>query len=133
MVVANGSRARNLLGLDAHVDSVCYYREALTPSRLPKSMLVVGAGAIGIEFASFYHALGVEVHVVEMADRVLPVEDAEVSDYVAQALRQQGITLHLGSGISAKKRHAGGSNIQLERPGSQEHEENGRTSARDKE
>src|SRR3546814_17400405 len=83
IVLATGARARTLPGLDAHVDSVWYYREALTPSRLPNSMLVVGAGAIGIEFASFYHALGVQVHVVEMADRVLPVEAAEVSDYIA--------------------------------------------------
>src|SRR3546814_16222835 len=77
-------------------------------------MLVVGAGAIGIEFASFYHALGVQVHVVEMADRVLPVEDAEVSDYIAQALRKQGMALHLGSGIASKQRHAGGWKIKLD-------------------
>ncbi|AEC21329.1 dihydrolipoamide dehydrogenase [Pusillimonas sp. T7-7] len=120
IVLATGARARSLPGLDAQADSVWYYREALTPSRLPKSMLVVGAGAIGIEFASFYHALGVEVHVVEMADRVLPVEDAEVSDYVAQALRKQGMTLHLGSGIAGKQRHAGGWNIKLDGTGSKE-------------
>src|SRR3546814_1076148 len=77
-------------------------------------MLVVGAGAIGMEFASFYHALGVQVHVVEMADRVLPVEDAEVSDYIAQALRKQGMALHLGSGIASKQRHAGGWKIRSE-------------------
>src|SRR3546814_14914009 len=77
-------------------------------------MLVVGAGAIGIEFASFYHALGVQVHVVEMADRVLPVEDAEVSDYVAQALRKQGMALHPGSGIASEQRHAGGWQIKMD-------------------
>src|SRR3546814_16679938 len=83
-------------------------------------MMGVGEGAIGIEFSIFYHALGVQVHVVEMADRVLPVEDAEVSDYIAQALRKQGMALHLGSGIASKQRHAAGWQIKLD--GSDIHE-----------
>ncbi|NYT84715.1 dihydrolipoyl dehydrogenase [Pollutimonas harenae] len=120
IVLATGARARTLPGLDANPDSVWYYREALTPPRLPKSMLVVGAGAIGIEFASFYHALGVQVHVVEMADRVLPLEDAEVSEYVGQSLRKQGMTLHLGCGITGQRKYAGGWKIKLGGPGDKE-------------
>ncbi|MYN12725.1 dihydrolipoyl dehydrogenase [Pusillimonas sp. TS35] len=117
IVLATGARARVLPALDANADSVWYYREALTPSRLPRSMLVVGAGAIGIEFASFYHALGVQVQVVEMADRVLPVEDAEVSEYVGQALRKQGLALHLGSGIADTQKHSGGWKVKLDGQG----------------
>lgn len=104
IVLATGARARTLPGLEADAQSVWYYREALTPASLPKRMLVIGAGAIGIEFASFYHALGTEVHVVEMADRVLPGEDEEISAYVGDALVKQGIRLHAGSRIASTQR-----------------------------
>jgi len=66
------------------------------PSRIPDRLLVIGAGAIGIEFACFYRALGCSVHILEVADRVLPAEDAEISEHMAGALRKQGVTLHLG-------------------------------------
>ncbi len=114
IVLATGARARTLPGLEPDADSVWYYREALTPSRLPNSMLVIGGGAIGIEFASFYHALGVRVHVVEMADRALPVEDADISDYVGQSLQTQGIALHLGSRIAHTQRRGAGWDVELE-------------------
>ncbi|MBP6019292.1 MAG: dihydrolipoyl dehydrogenase [Burkholderiaceae bacterium] len=104
IVLATGARARTLPGLEADAQSVWYYREALTPASLPKRILVIGAGAIGIEFASFYHALGSQVQVVEMADRVLPGEDEEISAYVGDALLKQGINLHLGSRIASTKR-----------------------------
>ncbi|NYT25116.1 dihydrolipoyl dehydrogenase [Alcaligenaceae bacterium] len=113
IVLATGARARTLPGLDARADGVWHYREALTPPSLPKSMLVIGAGAIGIEFASFYHALGAKVDVVEMAEHVLPVEDVEISEYVGQELRKQGITLHLGSNIARAERGNGGWAVQL--------------------
>ena len=113
IVLATGARARTLPGLDAQAEGIWHYREALVPPSLPKSMVVIGAGAIGIEFASFYHALGVKVDVVEMADRVLPVEDAEISEYVGQELRKQGMTLHLGSNIARAERSDGGWAVQL--------------------
>lgn len=113
IVLATGARARVLPGLEANPDNVWYYREALTPSHLPKRLLVIGAGAIGIEFASFYHALGVQVDVVEMADRVLPTEDAEISDFVGRELGAQGMTLHLNSGVAQTQRRDGKWDVQL--------------------
>lgn len=104
IILATGARARVLPGLDPDPQSVWYYREALSPRFLPPRMVVIGAGAIGIEFASFYHALGVRVQVVEMADRVLPPEDEEVSDYVAASLRKQGIEIHLGTRVTSSQR-----------------------------
>ncbi len=113
IVLATGARARTLPGLQADAQSVWYYREALTPVSLPKRVLVIGGGAIGIEFASFYHALGSEVHVVEMADRVLPGEDEEISAYVGEALVKQGIRLHVGSRIASTQRQGQAWEVKL--------------------
>lgn len=94
IVVATGARARQLNQLPADGQSVWTYREALTPTTMPKRLLIVGAGAIGIEFASFYRAVGAEVTVVEMASRILPLEDEEVSAQVAASLQRDGIRVH---------------------------------------
>ena len=108
IILATGARARPLPGLTPDGDSVWSYREALVPKRVPQHLVVIGAGAIGIEFASFYHALGAKVSVIEMADRVLPVEDEEVSQYVGDVLRKQGMHLYTGSRIlSSSKRRVG--------------------------
>ncbi len=79
IIVATGARARTLPGLEPDGRLIWTYREAMVPPSFPKSLLIVGSGAIGIEFASFYHSLGAEVTVVEVLDRILPVEDAEIS------------------------------------------------------
>jgi dihydrolipoamide dehydrogenase len=108
IILATGARARPLPGLTPDGDSVWSYREALMPKRVPKHLVVIGAGAIGIEFASFYHALGARVSVVEMAERVLPVEDEDISRHVGDALRKQGMQLYLGSRLTgSSKRHNG--------------------------
>ena len=104
ILLATGARARVLPGLEADGKSLWSYREALTPTAVPKHLVVIGGGAIGIEFASFYHALGAEVSVVEMAERILPVEDAEISAYVGDALRQQGIKLFTGCKLQSSKK-----------------------------
>ena len=96
-ILATGARARVLPGLEPDENFVWSYREAMVPKELPKSILVVGSGAIGIEFASFYNDLGVEVTVVEMADRILPVEDEEISKIALKALTKEGIAFHTGS------------------------------------
>ena len=111
IILATGARARELPGLPADGDRVWTYRHALVPPAMPTELLVIGSGAIGIEFASFYNDMGAKVTVVEMADRILPVEDADVSAFMAKALMKQGITIHTkasadnirvdGSGISA--------------------------------
>lgn len=93
IILATGARARTLPGIEPDGKLVWTYREAMVPSSMPKSLLVIGSGAIGIEFASFYRAFGVEVTVVELMDRVLPVEDAEISELAAKAFRKHGMTL----------------------------------------
>lgn len=114
IILATGARARELPGLKPDGDSVWSYREALMPATLPKRLLVIGAGAIGIEFASFYHALGSEVSVVEMADRILPVEDEEVSVHVAEALKKQGLQLHTGCRVKSSSRAGSAWKVELE-------------------
>ena len=93
IVVATGARARELPGLEADGDLVWTYKHALDPVRMPKKLLVIGSGAIGIEFASFYNTLGADTTVVEVMDRVLPVEDAEISAFAKKQFVKQGMTI----------------------------------------
>ena len=93
IVLATGARARNLPGLEAEGDRVWSYRHALVPPHMPKKLLVIGSGAIGIEFASFYNTLGAETTVVEVMDRVLPVEDAEISAFAKKQFVKQGMVI----------------------------------------
>ncbi len=93
IIVATGARARELPGLEADGDLVWTYKHALKPVRMPKKLLVIGSGAIGIEFASFYNTLGSDTTVVEVMDRVLPVEDAEMSAFAKKQFVKQGMTI----------------------------------------
>ncbi|MEH6740758.1 MAG: dihydrolipoyl dehydrogenase [Sulfitobacter sp.] len=93
IVLATGARARELPGLEADGKLVWTYRHALQPPHMPKKLLVIGSGAIGIEFASFYNTLGADTTVVEVMDRVLPVEDAEISAFAKKAFQKQGMKI----------------------------------------
>jgi dihydrolipoamide dehydrogenase len=93
IIVATGARARAMPGLEPDGKLIWTYREAMVPEKLPKSLLVIGSGAIGIEFASFYRDLGVEVTVVEVLDRVLPVEDEEISAFARKSFEKQGMKI----------------------------------------
>jgi len=106
IILATGARARSLPGLEPDGKLVWTYKEAMIPEALPKSLLVVGSGAIGIEFASFYRTLGCEVTVVEVMDRVLPVEDEEISGLAKKAFEKQGMKIHLGTNVTALKKAA---------------------------
>jgi dihydrolipoamide dehydrogenase len=97
IIIATGARARALPGLEADGKLVWTYKEAMVPEMMPKSLLVVGSGAIGIEFASFYRTLGVDVTVVEVMDRILPVEDEEVSAFARKAFEKQGMKIITGA------------------------------------
>jgi dihydrolipoamide dehydrogenase len=99
VIVATGARARDLPFAPADGKRVWTYRHAMTPPELPAKLLVIGSGAIGIEFASFYNDLGSEVTVVEMLDRIVPVEDADVSTFLEKSLKKQGITIMTGAGV----------------------------------
>jgi len=93
IIVATGARARELPGLEADGKRVWTYKHALQPPHMPKKLLVIGSGAIGIEFASFYNTLGAETTVVEVMDRILPIEDAEVSAFAKKAFEKQGMKI----------------------------------------
>ncbi|MEL7464554.1 MAG: dihydrolipoyl dehydrogenase [Pseudomonadota bacterium] len=93
IILATGARARELPGLEADGERVWTYKHALQPPHMPKKLLVIGSGAIGIEFASFYNTLGAETVVVEVMDRILPVEDAEISDHAKKQFQKQDMTI----------------------------------------
>jgi dihydrolipoamide dehydrogenase len=103
LIIATGARARNLPGLEADGKLIWTYKEAMVPPEFPKSLLVIGSGAIGIEFASFYRTMGAEVTVCEVLDRVLPVEDEEVSAFARRAFEKQGMKIFTGATVALKK------------------------------
>jgi len=113
IVLATGARARPLPQLPVDGSTVWSYREALAPPAIPRRMLIVGAGAIGVEFASFYHAVGVQVTLIEMAERILPTEDAEIAAQVANQLRRDGIVIHAGTRLEGARRGASGWTVML--------------------
>jgi dihydrolipoamide dehydrogenase len=100
IILATGARAKELPHLKADGELVWTYRHALVPNTMPKRLLVIGSGAIGIEFASFYNELGSEVTVVEMMDRVMPVEDEEISAFAAKSFKSQGITIKTEASVT---------------------------------
>ncbi|MBA4764762.1 dihydrolipoyl dehydrogenase [Qipengyuania huizhouensis] len=108
VIVATGARARDLPFAKADGKRVWTYRHAMTPSEMPKKLLVIGSGAIGIEFASFYNDMGVDVTVVEMLDRIVPVEDKDVSAFLEKNLTKQGMTIMTGAGVEDLKVSDGG-------------------------
>jgi dihydrolipoamide dehydrogenase len=99
IILATGARARSLPGLEPDGKLVWTYKEAMVPETMPKSLLVVGSGAIGIEFASFFNALGAKTTVVEVLDRVLPVEDEEISAFARKSFEKQGMTILTGTTV----------------------------------
>ena len=113
VIVATGARARDLPFAPADGKRVWTYRHAMTPPELPSKLLVVGSGAIGIEFASFYNDMGVDVTVVEMLDRIVPVEDADISSFLEKSLKKQGISIMTGAGVEDLKVSAKGVNASI--------------------
>ena len=101
VIVATGARARDLPFAKADGDRIWTYRHAMTPKVMPTNLLVIGSGAIGIEFASFYNDMGAKVTVVEMMDRIVPVEDADVSAFLLKALTKQGLRIMTGAGVES--------------------------------
>lgn len=114
IILATGARARMLPGMEPDGKHFWSYRQALVPDNVPNRLVIIGGGAIGIEFASFYHALGAQVSVVEMAERILPVEDHEVSAHVAQALTRDGIRLYTGCTLQGSQVVQGAVQLRLE-------------------
>jgi dihydrolipoamide dehydrogenase len=117
IVLATGARARSLPGLEPDGERVWTYKEAMVPTAIPKSVLVVGSGAIGIEFASFYHDMGADVTVVEVLDRVLPVEDEEISAFARKSFEKQGIKIHTAATVAALEPDEEGVTARIEANG----------------
>ncbi len=120
IILATGARARELPGLEADGDLVWTYRHALAPKRMPKNLLVIGSGAIGIEFASFFNTLGAKTTVVEVMDRVLPVEDAEVSAFAKKQFTKQGMVIREKTTVTKLDRGKGKVVAHLEAGGKTE-------------
>ncbi|MDB5713174.1 MAG: lpdA [Sphingomonadales bacterium] len=99
IIIATGARARDLPFAKADGKRIWTYRHAMVPPEMPTKLLVIGSGAIGVEFASFYSDMGADVTIVEMLDRVLPVEDAEISDFMHKTLTKQGMKLLVKTGV----------------------------------
>ncbi len=106
IILATGARARVLPGMEPDGKLIWTYREAMVPEAMPKSLLVVGSGAIGIEFASFYRNMGAEVTVVEVLDRILPVEDAEISAFAQKSFERQGMKIMTGATVKSLRKGA---------------------------
>ena len=119
VILATGARARTFpdIGLAPDGETVWTYREAMVPKAAPKSLLVVGSGAIGIEFASFYRALGAEVTVIEALPRILPVEDEDISAAALKAFQRRGIAFRTGVRVTALKATKAGATLTLEAGG----------------
>jgi dihydrolipoamide dehydrogenase len=116
VILALGARARSLpqIGLEADGDKIWAYREALAPKRLPKSFVVIGSGAIGLEFASFYRALGSDVTVVEAVERIMPVEDDEVAKAAQKAFEKRGIKFRVGAKVTKVAKAGQGVQVSVE-------------------
>jgi dihydrolipoamide dehydrogenase len=117
IILATGARARQLPGLEADGKLVWSYREAMTPAAMPKSLLVIGSGAIGIEFASFYLNMGSAVTVVEVMDRVLPVEDEEISAFARKSFEKQGMKIITSAAVKGLKKGADSVTVTVEAGG----------------
>ena len=103
VIVATGARARAFPGMDVDSEVIITYKQALAPTKLPKKLVVIGSGAIGMEFAYFYNAMGSEVTVIEAAPQILPLEDEEISKIVARSFKKNGINMITGAMVSSAK------------------------------
>jgi dihydrolipoamide dehydrogenase len=116
ILIATGARARELPHLKADGERIWTYRHAMMPAEVPARLLVIGSGAIGVEFASFFSDLGAKVTIVELAERILPVEDAEISAFMEKALVKQGMAIRTRSTVEALERTAEGVTAAIKGP-----------------
>ncbi len=116
IILATGARARQLPGLESDGKLIWSYKDAMVPTLLPKRLLVIGSGAIGIEFASFFRNMGADVTIVELMDRILPVEDAEISAFAQKAFEKQGMKFILGAKVTAAAKSADTVTVTIESP-----------------
>ena len=114
IILATGARARELPEVRADANAVWTYREAMVPEHMPRSVIVIGSGAIGIEFASFYHDMGSDVTVIEVLDRILPAEDDEISGIAHKSFEKQGMTILPGTRVKSVRTSGSGTKVVVE-------------------
>ena len=114
IILATGARARTLPNIEPDGEIVWTYKEAMVPKAMPKKLLVIGSGAIGMEFASFYHDMGVEVTVVEVVDRILPAEDPEISDFAQKSFTKKGMAIKTGAKVTGLEKGNGQATATIE-------------------
>ncbi len=115
-IIATGARARELPNIPIDGESVIGYEKAMTLEKQPKSMVVIGAGAIGIEFAYFYHTLGTDVTIVELEDTLVPVEDEEIGKELGKIYKKKGMTIHTGSSVEKVEKKGKSVNVEIKTP-----------------
>ena len=120
VIVATGARARTFPGMEVDEKVVITYKQALAPERLPKELVVIGSGAIGMEFAYFYNAMGAKVTVIEAAEQILPLEDEEIAKTVAKSFKKQGIDIITGAMVKSARNVDGRGLVEYERKGKTE-------------
>lgn len=120
VILATGARARTFPGLEPDGELVWTYKDALVPNTMPEKLLVVGSGAIGIEFASFFHTLGAETTVVEVMDHIMPVEDAEISDFARKQMEKEGLNIKTKATVKSLKKAKGKVTATIEQDGKTE-------------
>ena len=120
IILATGARARELPGLERDGDQVWNYKDALNPPRMPRKLLVIGSGAIGIEFASFFNTLGAETTVVEVMERILPVEDEEIAAFARKSFEKQGMKIREGAKVAKLEKSKGKVVAHIEKDGKTE-------------
>src|SRR5688572_4349339 len=120
VIIATGARPKILPGLEADGKQVWTYFEAMVPERMPKSLLIVGSGAIGIEFASFYRTMGAEVTVVEILDQILPVEDREIADFARKQLAKTGMKIMTSAKVASLRRTGDGVTASIDSKGAKQ-------------
>ena len=120
IILATGARARQLPGLETDGKLIWSYKDAMVPPAMPKKLLVIGSGAIGIEFASFFLNMGAEVTVLEVLDRILPVEDEEISAFARKAFEKQGMRILTGAKFGKVTKNTDSVTVQIEAGGKQE-------------
>lgn len=120
IIIATGARARAFPGMEVDHERVLTYKEAMVIKELPKRLVVIGAGAIGIEFAYFFNAFGTEVDVIEAQDRILPVEDADISKELAKEFKKQGLKIHTGAMVKSAKKSGNGAKVVFTEKGKEQ-------------
>lgn len=121
IILATGARPRELDNVKADERVIWTYRKAMVPEAMPASVIVIGSGAIGIEFASFYRDMGAEVRVIEVVDRILPSEDEEISSIARKSFQKQGIDVHTGSVVQEVTTSEDGASVQVTDDAGEEH------------